>query len=262
MNFVDTHTHLTHKLFKDDVDAVIQRAKDVGVKAMLVSGVNPPSNRDVLELCRKYSDICKASLGLYPIDALGLGPDESGMAVHAGPIDVDDEFSFFKKHKDEIAAIGEVGLDYKYNVDHMAKQKEIFERVISWTEKLGKPIVVHTRKAEEDCISMLESSRLKNVILHTFEGNKKLVKRAADAGFLFSVPTLLPKSSHFQMIVDTVDFSHLLTETDAPWLGVDPDKRNEPAFVLASVKKMAEIKGVSVEDAAAHIWKNYSTIFK
>lgn len=260
---IDTHCHLTHELFKADLDAVIERAKAAGVKVILVSGVNPPTNREILTFVKK-DPILKASLGIYPIDALGLAPDEAdagGLAVHKGPIDIDGEFMFFSKHKQEIAAIGEVGLDYKFGAEHKEQQKRNFQKVIEYTEKMKKPIVVHTRKAEEDCIALLESSKIKHVILHTFEGNKKLIKKAADLGYYFSVPTLIVRSTHFQMLVDIAPFTQILTETDAPWLGPFPDKRNEPAFIAESIKKIAEIKRLSIKEAEDTIYKNFTSIF-
>src|SRR3989338_1687581 len=122
MDLVDVHSHLNHELFTKDLSEVLERAKTAGVKSILVSGVNPPSNREVLELAKKYP-LIKASLGIYPIDALGLEPDETGLPVHKGPIDIDEEFEFFSKNKGKIAAIGEVGMDFNW-----ATKEETFEK--------------------------------------------------------------------------------------------------------------------------------------
>jgi len=260
MNLVDTHAHLTHKQFKFDLPDVIQRAKNAGFKAILVSGVNPSSNHEVLELCNKYP-ICKAALGIYPIDALGLGPDESGMAKYDGKIDIDKEFDFFKKNKDKITAIGEVGIDYKYGAEHKDEQKKNFLKIIEHTEKIKKPIVVHTRRAEEDCVTMLESSKLKHVILHSFEARKSLIKRAVDKGFYFSVPTVVVRAQQFQTLVELAPLTQIFTETDSPWLSPFKDQRNEPSFIIESIKKIAEIKKMSETDVAAQIWKNYQGVF-
>ena len=257
---IDTHCHLTHDLFKPDFDQVIQRAKDAGLKAILVSGVNPPTNREILQLTKKY-DILKASLGIYPIDALGLAPDETGMAIHKGPINIEEEFKFFQQHKNQITAIGEVGLDCKFGAEYKEQQNQNFQKIIELTEKLNKPIVVHTRKAEADCLALLESSNLKHIILHTFEGNKKLIKKAIDLGYYFSVPTLIVRSQHFQMLADLAPIQPILTETDAPWLSPFPDKRNEPAFITESIKKIAEIKKLSKKEIQEQIWTSFNKIF-
>ena len=260
MNLIDTHCHLTHDLFKNDRDAVIERAKTAGFKAILCSGTNPAVNREVLQLSKKYS-LIKASLGIYPIDALGLAPDEIGMARYEGKIDIDDEFAFFNKNKDEITAIGEVGLDYHWDKTHHKEQKTNFEKIISFTEKMKKPIVVHTRRAEEDCVSMLESSKIKHIILHSFEARKSLIKRASDNGFYFSIPTSVVRAQQFQTSVEIVPLSQIFTETDAPWLSPFKEKRNEPSFITESIKKIAEIKKLKDKDVADQIFKNFQKVF-
>jgi len=260
MDLVDVHSHLTHEQFKDDFPQVIERAKKAGIKSILLSGINPPTNREILNLAKQY-DILKASPGIYPIDALGLGPDESGLKAHEGPIDIDNEFEFFNQNKDDIIAIGEVGLDYKFAEEQKEKQKSNFQKIINLTEKIGKPIVIHSRNAEADCIDMLESSSIKHVILHSFSGNKKLIKKAADLGYNFSVPTSIARAQHFQMLVEMTSLRQILTETDAPWLSPYPDKRNEPAFITESIKKMSEIKQLTGEETANTIFTNYQRIF-
>jgi TatD DNase family protein len=266
MNLVDTHCHLIHEQFKDDIDAVVQRAKDAGFSAIICSGVNPPTNRQVLELSKKH-DIVKAALGIYPIDALGIAPDGTGLARYQGKINIDEEFTFFNEHKNAITAIGEVGLDYKFGADHKEQQKANFKKIIQHTEKIGKPIVVHTRRAELDCVELLESSSIKHIILHSFEAKKTLIRRAADNGWYFSVPTNVVRSQQFQTLLSIVPLQQVFTETDAPWLSPFKEAdgtpiRNEPAFVAESLKKFAEIKEMSKEDVAAQIWKNYVKVFQ
>src|SRR3989344_1031990 len=100
MILVDDHCHLMHELYKGKLDEVIERAKKSGVKAIICSGVNVPTNREALEIAKKYAPLVRASLGIYPIDALGLAPDESGLSRQKGPIDLDAEFDFIKKNKD------------------------------------------------------------------------------------------------------------------------------------------------------------------
>ena len=260
MNLVDTHCHLTHERFKEDIDDVINRAKKAGFKALVCSGTNPPTNREIIALAKRYP-IIKPSLGIYPIDALGLAPDEVGMARHDGKIDIDAEFEFFNQHKNEIVSIGEVGMDFYWTDKHNEQQKKNFEKIIKLTEKIGKPIVVHTRRAEEECVALLEKSQLNYVVLHSFEARKNLIKRAADRGFYFSVPTSVVRSQQFQTLVEIVPLTQIFTETDAPWLSPFKDKRNESVFTVESIKKIAEIKKISEDDVAAQVWKNYEKVF-
>jgi len=262
MNLVDVHCHLTHEKFEKDLPEVISKAKKAGVKAIICSGVNPADNKKVLEITEKY-DIVKASLGIYPIDALGLAPDETGLPRHEGEINLEEEFEFFKKNRDKFLAIGEVGLDYYWIKDEKihAKMRENFQKIVNFCEKENVPIIVHTRKAEKDCLDILENSKVKKVVLHSFQGNKKLILRAAELGYSFSIPCIINKLMHFQMLVEMVNMSQLLTETDAPWLSPVAGERNEPVNVKLTVERIAKIKGITSEECANQIFMNYQRIF-
>ncbi len=266
MNLIDVHCHLNHELFKSGLPEVLRRAENAGVKAILVSGVNPPANREVLALCKKHPKLLKASLGIYPIDALGLGAAETGLPRQTVPINLDDEFKFLLNHEKEYVAIGEVGMDF-YWADKektYAQQAENFRKIIRFALTLRKPLVIHSRKAEEECIDILEQeirNREIPVIQHCFSGRKSLMTRAIELGHYFSIPPNIVKAGNFQTLVKKAPLEQLLTETDAPWLSPVAGERNEPANVLVSVKKIAEIKGISVEETAAVIWENYRKVF-
>ena len=266
MNLIDVHCHLNHALFKDDLNHVMERAKKAGIQAMLCSGVNPPANREVLKLAEKYP-LIKASLGIYPIDALGLAEAETGLPRQTVPIDLDDEFKFIEMNKEKVTAIGEVGMDFYWakKEETMEKQADNFRKIIRFTIKIKKPIVIHSRKAEEECVQILEQE-IKNkeipVIQHCFSGRKSIIRKAASLGHYFSIPPNIVKSHNFQTLVKIVDIKQLLTETDAPWLSAVSGQRNEPAFVLESITKIAEIKGLSIEETAEQVWQNYLRIFE
>ena len=257
---VDVHCHLDHQYLFNQLDAVIDRAKKAGVKYILTSGVNTQSNKNALEISRKYNDIVKFSAGLYPIDLLG-NVDVEGLPRQVKPIDMEEEFKFIQKHKDEVFAIGEVGLDGKYCADQMPKQKENLQKIIAFVEKIKKPVILHTTKAEKEVLNMLESTTLKKVDLHCFMGNKKLIQRAADMGYSFSIPPVIVKLQHFQMLVEMVNSNQLLTETDAPYLSPHSDRQNEPAFIRETIKMIAKIKKVDEEEAENKIFMNFQKMF-
>jgi TatD DNase family protein len=260
MAYVDVHTHLDHPKFKDDLDEVIQRAKDAGVKAIIANGVNPKTNRMALELAGKY-DLIKAALGLYPVELFGKEQPKLLYEINDGIPDVDAEIEFIKKNKDKIIALGEIGLDNHWVKGRLAEQKEVFLRFIELGEKLKKPIIVHSRDAEQETIDTIGSSKIKKVVMHCFGGNIKLTKRCADNGWSFSIPPSVVRSSHFQRIVEEVNINQLLTETDAPYLAPAKDQRNEPAFVVHAVKKMAELKKFEEKEVENNIWLNYQRMF-
>lgn len=263
MKLVDVHCHLTHEMYKNNIKEVIVRAKKKGIKAILVSGVNPAENRKIIEFCRQ-DEILKPSLGIYPIDALGLSKGDTGLKRNEGKIDLDKEFKFIEENLNQIYAIGEIGMDFYWDKEHHIKQEENFRKIIRFAIKVKKPIVIHSRKAEKECIQIL-SQEIKNneipVIQHCFSGNKKLIKQSLELGHYFSIPPVIVRLQHFQMLVEMVPIEQLLTETDAPWLSPVQEEKNEPAYVIESIKKIAEIKGISIKETADAIWKNFEKIF-
>ncbi len=252
MILVDVHAHLDYPEIEKDVDDIIDRAKKTGVKAIIANSVAHKSMRKTLELAGKY-DIVKAAIGIYPPDAL---EKESGKKNDP---DIDEELKFIEENKNKIIAIGECGLDY-YN-GKKENQIEIFKKQLELAKKLDKPIIVHSRKAEEDVIDILEESGYKKVVMHCFCGKKKLIKKAADLGFYFSIPTNVVRAQNIQDTVKEVNINQLLTETDAPFLSPFKNKMNEPAFIIEAVKKIAEIKGFTEEEVANNIWLNYQRLF-
>ncbi|MBI2666469.1 TatD family hydrolase [Candidatus Woesearchaeota archaeon] len=265
LNLVDVHCHLMHEQFEKDLPEVITRAEKAGVKIMLVSGTTPEANIAALELAKKYPQI-KASLGIYPIDALGLQPDVDGMPHHVGPIDIKEQFQFIKKNIKDVTAIGEIGMDFYWakKEETYERQAENFRKIIRFAKEIKKPIVIHSRKAEEECIAILEQE-LHNkeipVVQHCFSGRKSLMSKAIELGHFFSIPPNILRADNFKTLVKKAPIEQLLTETDAPWLSPFSGKRNEPSFVLETIKMIAEIKELSVEETAVKIWENYKRVF-
>ncbi len=250
---VDVHCHLDFEGLRERLDKVIENAKKAGVKAIITSGVDPATNKLALEISSKY-DIVKPSFGLYPIDAL------QRQNLLKETINVDKELKFLEKNKDNFIAIGEVGLDLHSGKD-IKKQKEVFSKILETAKKLNKTVLVHSRKAELEALDLLESFDMKKVVMHCFTAKKSLVKRAYDLGYYFSIPPIIVRLQQFQQMAEMVDINHILTETDAPFLSPFKDKINEPAFITETIKKLAEIKGMTKTDVENNIWMNYQTLF-
>lgn len=253
---VDVHCHLEHKLFDKDRDEVVEKARKAGVSSIITNGIDPSTNRACLELAKKY-DIVNAALGVYPRSALRNEYKAEGRIFHG--FNVDKEIELISKNKKNIVAIGEVGLDYASGADK--EQKQDFKKMIALSEDIKKPIIVHSRKAENDVIECLESSTNKKIIMHCFSGRKHLVKRIIDNGWCFSIPTHVVRSEQMQYITRECPISKLFSETDAPYLSPFPGKRNEPGFVVEAVRKIAEIKGLTEEETLKNIYMNYRDIF-
>ena len=246
---VDVHAHLQHNLFKKDIDEVIKRAKEANIVSIVNSGTSLEENKLCLQLSKKYA-IVKSSFGMYPLDAIKLSED-----------DLQKEFDYIIKNKENIIAIGEIGLDYSTN-ERISKQKEIFYRILELSERLKKPIIVHSRKAEKDVLEILETTKIKKTIMHCFTANMNLVNKASDLGFYFSIPPIITRLKHFQTLVEKISLKQILTESDSPFLSPIKEKRNEPSYVGETIKVISQIKKLDRIEIENIIYMNYQNFFK
>ena len=265
MGFIDVHTHLDHPMFKDDIQAVLENAKNAGLLAILSNGINPKSNRVVLAMAKQF-DIIKPALGIHPEDAHAAmrtfdRHEGEQFPFLSDSFDIDEELAFIKKNKNRIIAIGECGLDLHWIKDYLEEQIGIFKKQIKLSFEIKKPLIVHTRNAEKESLDILEDMKAKHVLLHSFGGSKKMVKRASDLGYFMSIPPNITRSSHFKMVAKMVNINFLLSETDAPFLGPIKDERNEPMNVTLVIDEIAKIKGFTKEDTKNNIWLNYQRLF-
>jgi len=246
---VDVHAHLEFDNFEKDRDEVVRRAEKAGVVAVICNGTDPDYNRKILELSKKYN-IIKAALGYYPCECDKVSESE-----------IDKELEFIKNNKDKVVAIGEVGLDKKHDND-FEKQKKYFRKFIELNKELDIPIIVHSRFAEEETINILEEEKATKVLMHCFSGNKKLVERIIKNKWYLSIPANVVRSQQFQEMIEMIPLNQILTETDSPFLTHDPSiERNEPAYIVESLKKIADIKGLNVEELKKIIYTNYQRLF-
>lgn len=248
MNLLDVHAHLDYYESQEEQKKVINNCIANSV-TVITHGTTIESNRKVLELSKNYSFI-KPALGIYPTHCTEYEENV-----------LQDEIEFIMKHKP--IAIGEVGLDYKEVKDEklIKIMKFYFEEFIKLSQKKNIPIIVHSRNAELDVIETLEKFNHKKIVMHCFSGRKHLIKRIIDNGWNFSIPCNIIKLEHFQNIVRDQELSKLFTETDSPFLSPFPGRKNEPSFVVESLKKIAEIKGLTVEETANIIFNNYQKLF-
>lgn len=256
---IDAHAHLDHQLLIGKIDEIINRAKNAGLKHIVTNGINPETNRISLELSKKY-DIVECAMGLYPRNILKRDIEKGCCPLKHADFDVDREIEFMRKNKNSIAAIGEVGLDFTDGEDK--GQIDDFSKIISLAEELKKPVIVHSRKAERKCVEMLESSSLRKVAMHCFCGKKSLVKKIADNGWLLTAPTTIVRSQQFQEIAENTPISQLFCETDSPYLSPFKEQTNEPAYVIESYKKIAEIKNMDLIEVINNIYMNWQRVFE
>jgi TatD DNase family protein len=163
-------------------------------------------------------------------------------------------------------AYGEIGLDFFRNISPQDKQIEMFGKQLEIAHELGLPVVIHDREAHLQTLEIVESSQVRQGVFHCFSGDYAMAKKCLDLGFYLSIPGVVTftKANTIQDVVSRVPLSSLLLETDCPYLTPNPyrGKRNEPAFIIHTAKKVAEIKGVSWEEVAAVTSENTRKLFR
>ena len=240
---VDAHGHLDC-IPEEKLKEIQDNPK---IKIAISNSTNIESCRKNLEISKKFSKI-KFSAGLYPEEDLNYEKYE--------------EFErFVLKNRNHILAIGEIGID-KTEKLNFEFQKEIFTKQIQLAKKLNLPIIIHTRKAEKEALENLEKFPSLKKILHCFTGNFNLIKKGIEMGCYFSIPTNIVRSEHFQKMAKEIPNEKILTETDTPYLSPFKDKKNEPAFISESIKKLSEILKINEEKTEKQIEKNFFKVFE
>lgn len=246
MNYVDVHAHLDFKEFDSDRDEVIKNCINAGVKAIICNGINPASNRKIVSLAQKYP-LIKTGLGFYPTETINFTEEEFSQ-----------EIAYIRKNKP--MAIGEIGLDKKWDDNNIeakySLQKSRFQELIMLAEKIKRPVILHSRKAELDVIEILESTKLRQVDFHCFTGKKILVKRIIDNGWSMSIPANAFRVQQFQENIHLLPLNQILTETDSPYLS-GTEERNTPINVVKTIDLISKIKKITPEEAANQVFMNF-----
>lgn len=251
---VDSHCHLNFPDFKNDLDGVVQRARDAGVKVMQTICTEMAEFEEVHAIAERYE-------GIYC--SVGVHPNDSGQQEI---VDVEELVS--RTSRARVIGIGETGLDYYYEHTNRELQKESFLVHIEAARRSGLPLIVHTRDAEDDTVEMLHKEMAKGHftgVIHCFTSSQYLAEKALEIGFYISLSGIISfKSAQaIRDAVKIVPLDRLLVETDAPYLAPVPHrgKRNEPAFVINTNKILADIKGISESDAATTTTENFFRLF-
>jgi len=238
--FIDTHTHLFFPNFEEDLDEVIQRAKENGVEYMLIPGTDIPTTKQAIEIAEKY-DFIYAAAGVHPHDTAEW-KDE-----------MINEIKELAQHE-KVVAIGEIGLDYYYDFSPKEKQHQAFKAQIELALELNLPIIVHSRDSQDDMMDIIRSYKetpLK-AQLHCFAGTIEEARELIEMGHFISFPgnITFKKMDSLREVLKRVDTENLLLETDSPFMTPVPHrgKRNEPAYVKLVAEKVAEIHHLTLED--------------
>ena len=260
--YVDVHTHLTHERFRDDLEGTVARAQAAGLGAVVVNGLEPTSNREVLSMAARF-DIVKPALGIYPVDAV-CNQLPVDFALEVPRFDVDAEIQFIAEQAaaHRLTAVGECGLDgYWLGPDTFAEQERVFESLVDIAMRHDLPVIIHTRKLEVRAAEILRHLGAARVDFHCYGGKvKNAIRWANEDGWWFSIPANARRNEAFAKMLKELPPERILTETDAPYLAPEPGTLNEPANVVGTVAYLAELRGWSEEQAKMTVWRNFTAL--
>ncbi|MBI3184206.1 MAG: TatD family hydrolase [Myxococcales bacterium] len=251
---IDAHCHLERGAFPD-VEAILSRARQAGLlHAVAVGQMQQPGDFGrALELAAAHPDLLTPTMGIHPHEA-----------VKARAADFDEVERICERP--EVCAVGETGLDFYYQHSPREVQEEAFRWHCRLSLRIFKPLVIHVRDAHQECLRILLEERAQSGVIHCFTGDREAARRYLDLGFFLSISGIVtyPKSDALREAVESAPLDRLMVETDSPYLAPVPHrgKKNEPAFVVEVARKVAEIKGLSPDEAALTAAKNAARLFR
>ncbi|MCC6545358.1 MAG: TatD family hydrolase [Nitrospirae bacterium] len=253
---IDTHCHLTMPDYEADRPTVIQRAIDAGISHLITIGTDIEDSRQAIAVAEQHDNIY-AAVGIHPHDVKEITNTDK----------ISDTIKELASNK-KVVALGETGLDYHYMHSEAKIQQDHFRLEINLAKSLGLPVIVHSREAQDDTLQILkeESVGTTGGVLHCFSGGMEMAEKAMEMGLYISFSGVITfkNARNILDIVKAIPINRILIETDAPFLTPVPyrGKRNEPAYVRQVAEKIAEVKGISLEELGRAVMSNASRLFK
>ena len=249
----DSHCHL--QMAGVDAAAVLERARAAGVTRFLIPGTTLEDSAAAVELTNGREGVL-AAVGVHPHEAKDFEPARDGLALEA------------LARRPGVAAIGEIGLDFHYDLSPRNKQREVLEWMLALAARLGLPAILHNRQSGPEMLEMLSRlpARERPGVFHSFTENAAYGKRALDLGYLVSFSGMITfrAADNIREAAAGLPLEAMLVETDTPFLAPVPHrgKSSEPAFVVETAKKLAEVKGVDFATVAAATTANFERLFQ
>lgn len=246
---VDTHCHLIDPQFMKDLDAVLARARTAGITRIVNAGYDTATSDQAVRMARQHPWLTPA-VGIHPNEAADQSIKEMGKIRDL-------------LQNDCVVAVGETGLDYYRDFSPREAQKELFRLHIVLAKDRNLPILIHTRNSIEDAISILKFEDFHNGVFHCYSGSYEQAKRILDSGFYISFAGVLTFSRRIRELIKKLPRDRLLLETDAPFLSPagHRGKRNEPAFIIETLRAAADILNVLPEELETILDRNASLLF-
>lgn len=253
--YIDTHTHLFVEEFDGDRVEAVERAMEAGVTKLCLPCIKSSSVEPIMQMCAAYPGVCFPMIGLHPTD----------VAENS-----DEELSALKRildSRDDIIAVGEVGIDLYWDTTYRDRQIEVFETQIAWAREKRLPLVIHSRDAFDELHDTLTRCRANELtgVFHCYSGDEEQLARLAHfEGFMFGVGGVVTyKKSNLPEVLRNLPLERVLLETDSPYLAPVPrrGKRNESAYIPYIAERVAQIYGTTVENVAAVTTANAERLF-
>lgn len=257
MKLFDSHCHLTDEKFDEDRKELINKIQSDGVEILVTAGYSLESSKDAIKLANKYPFI---------YTTIGISPNDIPESKEKINEEIEELKKLYNTNK-KIVAVGEIGLDYHWNIENKELQKYAFVKQIELANELNLPIQIHTRDAVMDTIEILKKYKVNNRgIFHCCPFNRELVKEGLKLGFYisFAGPTTFKNSKNAEEIINIVPDDKCLVETDSPYLAPEPHrgKRNDPRNVKYIIEKIAKVKGKMFEEIEKIVNMNAKKIFR
>ena len=254
MELIDTHCHLYVPAFAEDIDAVIERAQLAGISRFYLPAIDQESEHALLELEKRYPDICIAMQGLHPCSVKA--------DVHEALKHVEKSLASRR-----FAAIGETGLDFYWDRSFEREQYQAFNQQIEWALHYDLPVVIHSRDSIAQTIGVVREHQRGKLrgIFHCFNEDEQSASEIVSLGFYLGIGgTLTYKNSKLPAVIQNIGLENIVLETDSPYLPPVPyrGKRNESSYLRQVAEKLAEIKRIPVEELAAITTMNANNLFR
>jgi TatD DNase family protein len=252
MRLIDAHIHLSDAEYTGHIDELIADAKNAGIAALVTNSMDLKTCQNDIKLAEKYPDLVYPALGIHPWNVNVLKENE-----------LEETIDLIHKQKNILKAIGEIGLDYKYETI-WEKQTMVFDKMLHLAETLDLPVIIHSRGTTDKIVDMLPSYNLKRVLLHWFSHPMSALCKAIDNGYFITEGPPVTYSSGIREVVEKVPLTNLLSETDGPvtyWKQPYNGQLTKPSFIRNVVEAVAEIKKMQVIDVAQQIAKNFEVFF-
>ncbi|XP_017276975.1 tatD DNase domain containing 3-like isoform X2 [Kryptolebias marmoratus] len=257
--YVDCHCHISAGDFDKDVEEVIENSKKAGLLALLAVAEHAGEFNKIIELSQRFSGFVFPCLGVHPVQEVPPHQQRG-----AAPQDLDAAIPVIEKYKDELVAIGEVGLDFTprfvSSESDKENQRQVLIRQAQIAKELDLPLNVHSRSAGRPTIHLLKEQGVEKALLHAFDGKPSVAMEGVKAGYFFSIPPSIIRSEQ-QKLVKQLPLENICLETDSPALGPEKQVRNEPINIRISAEYISTIKGVSLETVMEVTTQNALRLF-